>query len=72
MKRFAPVIAAAATLAAAPAFAHTGHDTATLFAGLAHPLGLDHLLAMVAVGLWSAAAFGGKQRLAGPATFVAI
>ncbi|MCK7499051.1 MAG: HupE/UreJ family protein [Comamonadaceae bacterium] len=71
MKRIAPVLAATAAFAAAPAFAHTGHDTATLFAGLAHPLGLDHLLAMVAVGLWSAAALRGTQRLAGPALFMA-
>ena len=37
------------------ALAHTGHDHAGLLAGLAHPLlGLDHLLAMLAVGLWAA------------------
>ncbi|WP_297773770.1 HupE/UreJ family protein [uncultured Roseovarius sp.] len=40
---------------AGPALAHTGHGTASgLSHGLAHPLlGLDHLLAMLAVGLWS-------------------
>lgn len=58
------------SLAAVPAFAHPGHDAATvgasLFAGLAHPFtGADHLLAMAAVGVWSAliaapkGAFGG-------------
>jgi len=37
------------------AFAHSGHDVSGLAAGLMHPLaGLDHLLAMVAVGLWAA------------------
>ncbi|HEX2560189.1 HupE/UreJ family protein [Phenylobacterium sp.] len=43
-------------LAAGPAFAHEGAGLAGgLAAGLAHPLhGLDHLLAMVAVGLWGA------------------
>lgn len=43
-------------LAALPAFAHPGHgETIGFFAGLAHPFtGLDHLLAMLAVGLWSA------------------
>ena len=37
------------------AFAHPGHGTSGLLAGLGHPLGgLDHLLAMLAVGLWAA------------------
>ena len=49
------------SLTAASAFAHPGHDAATvgasLFAGLAHPFtGADHLLAMAAVGVWSALA----------------
>jgi urease accessory protein len=43
-----------ATLAV-PALAHTGHGDASGFAhGFAHPiLGPDHLVAMLAVGLWS-------------------
>lgn len=42
-------------LIASPALAHTGHGDASGFAhGLAHPIfGPDHLLAMLAVGLWS-------------------
>lgn len=37
------------------AFAHPGHAESGLMAGVAHPLtGLDHLLAMFAVGLWAA------------------
>ena len=53
------------------AFAHAGHDHAGLLAGLAHPLlGLDHLLAMLAVGLW-AAQQSGAARWALPLTFVA-
>ena len=43
-----------ATLALLPtaAFAHPGHDTSGMLAGLLHPLmGWDHLLAMVAVGM---------------------
>ena len=49
------------TLATASAFAHPGHDAATvgasLWAGLLHPFtGADHLLAMAAVGVWSALA----------------
>lgn len=40
---------------ALPALAHPGHEAATGFgAGLLHPLtGLDHLLALLAVGMWS-------------------
>lgn len=65
------LLAVALGAAALPALAHTGHDHAfNLYSGLAHPVGgLDHLLAMVAVGLW-AAAHQGKVRLAAPATFV--
>lgn len=59
----APLLAAMPVLLAAqPALAHVGHGAADggLLAGLAHPLlGPDHLLAMLAVGVWSA-------RLAGP------
>lgn len=45
-----------AVLAASPAFAHTGSALgAGLASGFAHPFsGLDHLLAMIAVGLWAA------------------
>ena len=40
--------------------------------GLAHPLGgLDHMLAMVAVGLW-AAQLGGRARWLVPASFVGV
>lgn len=38
-----------------PAAAHTGHETGGFDAGLLHPVaGLDHLLAMLMVGLWAA------------------
>ncbi|MGZ8245176.1 HupE/UreJ family protein [Methylomagnum sp.] len=45
----------AATLYTQTAAAHTGvHDIAGFASGLAHPfLGLDHTLAMLAVGLWA-------------------
>lgn len=47
--------AAALLLAPALAFAHPGHGDNGLVAGISHPLsGIDHLLAMVAVGLWAA------------------
>ena len=40
--------------------AHPGHSTSGFAAGLAHPLhGLDHILAMIAVGLW-ATQLGGR------------
>lgn len=36
------------------AFAHPGHDLGGLAAGFLHPMtGLDHLLVMLAVGLWA-------------------
>ncbi|MCE4536987.1 HupE/UreJ family protein [Pelomonas sp. P7] len=60
-------------LLAGTAQAHPGHDASGLAAGLAHPFaGFDHLLAMVAVGLWSAAALPAGRRVAGPAVFLAM
>lgn len=62
---------AAMSLLAGTASAHTGdHGAVTGFAGgLAHPLmGLDHLFAMVAIGLW-AAQQGGRALWAVPAAF---
>ncbi|WP_217476206.1 HupE/UreJ family protein [Stutzerimonas stutzeri] len=64
-------IAAALLLSPAFAFAHPGHDHTGVLSGIAHPLfGLDHLLAMLAVGLW-AAQQQGTARWALPLTFVA-
>jgi urease accessory protein len=59
-------------IASGAAFAHVGvHADGGLTSGLAHPfMGLDHLLAMVAVGIW-AAQLGGRHLLILPATFVA-
>jgi len=72
MKRVA--VFAVALLAAGPAFAHPGHLSESGFAhGLLHPLtGVDHLTAMLAVGIWSALAAqnGGRVWLA-PLAFVA-
>ena len=52
------------------AFAHPGHDESGLMAGVAHPLtGMDHLLAMFAVGLWAAQQKGGARWML-PVTFV--
>ena len=53
------------------AAAHPGHGAGAL-AGFAHPwLGFDHLLAMVAVGLW-AFQLGGAAKWLVPASFVAL
>lgn len=50
---FSITATSAAMLATTPAMAHTGGETASgLLAGLAHPFtGLDHLQAMLAVGI---------------------
>ncbi len=71
MKRNLPAL----LLLIVPALAHanTGAGPASGFSnGLAHPvLGLDHLLAMIAVGLW-AAQLGGRAIWALPATFAGV
>ena len=56
---------------AGAAAAHTGHGTESFLEGIAHPFGLDHLLAMVAVGLWSVLALPAGRAWLGPATFMA-
>lgn len=65
---------AAALLAglAGAAQAHTGHGTHSLMEGLVHPFGLDHLLAMVAVGVWSVSALPRDKAWQGPATFLLV
>ena len=51
--RFAALLALC--FLAGPAFAHPGHAVSGVLDGLLHPLtGLDHLLAIVALGWWSA------------------
>ncbi|MFD1702823.1 HupE/UreJ family protein [Methylopila henanensis] len=64
-------VATAATLAPALAFAHAGAGALGGFAhGFEHPLGgLDHVLAMVMVGVF-AYQLGGRAVWAVPATFV--
>lgn len=60
---------------AAPALAHTGvGHTHGFFAGITHPVGgLDHLLAMLAVGIWSALSSRGQmgRMWVAPAAFMA-
>ena len=75
-RRFAPVLAAASLmLAPAAAFAHAGGPSGHIHgfaAGFAHPLGgLDHVLAMVAVGLL-AAEIGGRALWTVPAAFLGM
>lgn len=60
------VVAPVVMLAAMSAAAHPGHDGAGhggFLAGLLHPmLGVDHLLAMLAIGLWSVRQQGSLRR----------
>ena len=54
------------------ASAHPGHNVSGFSAGLLHPFsGMDHLLAMFAVGLW-AAQMGGRKIWLLPATFMSM
>ncbi len=64
------IAAAFLALTSNAALAHTGHGASSLAAGLSHPFsGLDHILAMLAVGLW--AAQNGRNRLwLSPAVFM--
>ena len=49
------LVATVLLLITTPAFAHTGESAGGFFAGLMHPvLGPDHVIAMVAVGMWGA------------------
>jgi urease accessory protein len=55
---------------AAPAAAHTGPGAHNILSGLIHPLtGIDHVMAMLAVGAWSGL-IGGVRLWAWPAAFV--
>ena len=70
MKHSRTIALTALCLFAGTASAHTGSHTVTGFtSGLTHPLlGLDHLLAMIAIGLW-AAQQGGRALWAVPSAF---
>ena len=70
-RRTAVTLAAFLSLAGF-AQAHPGHGGEGFAHGFAHPLhGLDHLLTMLAVGLW-AAQLGGRAKWAVPAAFVSM
>jgi urease accessory protein len=58
--------------ASGAALAHPGHGVSGFAAGLAHPFsGLDHLLAMVAVGIWAVQS-GGRRVWLLPGTFMTL
>ena len=58
---YIPLLTVLMFLYSGGALAHPGHDVSGLSAGLIHPLsGIDHLLAMLAVGLWAAQNRGRK------------
>jgi urease accessory protein len=74
LRRAAPIAAAIALLPglSSGAFAHVGFHPDGFTAGVAHPFsGLDHMLAMVAVGLW-ASQLGRTARWLLPAAFPAV
>jgi urease accessory protein len=74
MTRIALRAAATAALVAVPgaALAHTGHGASGFVHGFMHPVGgVDHVLAMIAVGLL-AANLGGRALWLVPAAFVAV
>lgn len=66
-----PAVTALAMLAATPAAAHLPPgEYGSFLAGVTHPLfGLDHVLAMIALGLW-AAQIGGRALWQVPTAFV--
>ncbi len=66
-----PLAAAIFAAMAAPAFAHLDpNEHGSFLSGFSHPLfGADHILAMLAVGLW-AAQMGGRALWAVPLAFV--
>jgi urease accessory protein len=67
MKKIIPLLLLAATPVA---LAHPGDHAGGLAHGFAHPfLGIDHLLAMLIVGIWAARLSGGARWLL-PAVFV--
>ncbi len=73
MKRTFLLAATLFSVMASPAFAHLNPaEHGSFAAGFTHPLsGADHILAMVAVGLW-ASMLGGRALIAVPLSFVGV
>jgi urease accessory protein len=85
VKKSLPLAALFLTSLTTLAHAHPGHAGVSVAGGILHPLtGLDHLLAMLAIGLWASqqkslkaqllipAAFLGAMTLGGIATFAGL
>lgn len=61
----------ALTLFSSSVLAHNGVHDGSLISGLIHPVsGIDHILAMLAVGLWAATLNKSKKQLLLPVAFV--
>ena len=75
-KRVIPLIALVSLVTSSSLLAHTNGDmdhSSGLLAGFMHPfMGLDHLAAMLAVGLWSALVLRSKRILLVPLAFVSM
>lgn len=73
MRRYLPIAAALMCFLPGAAFAHTGvGDTTGFVHGFSHPVsGIDHILAMVAVGIF-AYQLGGRALWLVPGTFVLV
>ncbi|NKC50377.1 HupE/UreJ family protein [Ochrobactrum cytisi] len=72
MKRTSLLIAVLLSLMASPALAHLNPaEHGSFAAGFTHPSGADHILAMVAVGLW-ASMLGGRALVVVPLSFVGV
>ncbi len=75
MKKMASLLAATFVLLANPALAHVSsveHEHSSFAAGFMHPfMGVDHILAMVAIGIW-ATTLGKRGLIAVPTAFVAV
>jgi urease accessory protein len=74
--RFIALATALLAMTASAAQAHTGHALDSAGAGALHPLtGVDHLLAMLGVGVWAAHIGASGERRAAwlvPASFVVV
>lgn len=72
MNRRSFALAVVLVLASSPAWSHPGHGSG-LLSGLLHPLtGLDHLLALFAVGVWAAVQSPRRGEWKIPLLFVTI
>lgn len=70
-RTFAAIAAGAIAVSASPALAHSGGAAHGIWHGFVHPFaGGDHLIAMLAVGLWAATREPGRAWRA-PAVFLA-